>query len=190
MTFVASQPFAKIYAARCDVEIRGFIPVFHTWVKEQRTDGLLIDVHDYSHVHEGPGVILVGHEAHYGMDRRQGRLGLVFRARRTPPEPLEPALTRALSAALTACQTLEADLAGRLAFGTDELLVGFEDRLHAPNDEATWTRLAPDLTTLAKRLLGEGATASRAGEDRDVLSVRLKGSGAALADLRAIVDSK
>lgn len=182
---IAAQPYVKVFTQRCDLEIRAFITIFHRWVKEQRTADLLIDVHDYSHVHEGPGVILVAHEAHLGMDRRGGRLGLVYRARRTPATPVGEGLAAAARAAIAACTLLEADAAGALTFNTEELLVGFEDRLHAPNDEATFAAFQAPLAAFATQLFGEEARVERTGEDRDVFGARLTGPRRPLQDLAA-----
>ena len=42
------------------VNIRDFIPVFHSWIQQHKVAGhQLIDVHDYSHVHNGSGILLV-----------------------------------------------------------------------------------------------------------------------------------
>ena len=41
------------------VRPREFVPVFHRWIQTQAVrDQLLIDVADYEHVPEGPGVLL------------------------------------------------------------------------------------------------------------------------------------
>jgi hypothetical protein len=37
----------------------------HRWIAQRCLSTLLIDVHNYSHVHLGPGVLLVAHEGHY-----------------------------------------------------------------------------------------------------------------------------
>jgi hypothetical protein len=59
-------------------EARDLVPVFHGWIRDRRIPHeLLIDVADYSHVHQGPGVILVGHRAMYGIDRTDGRPGFL-----------------------------------------------------------------------------------------------------------------
>ena len=52
-------------ASRVDQE--EFIPVFHDWIQNPSGE-LLIDVVDYRHVHDGPGVILIAHDAHYAID--------------------------------------------------------------------------------------------------------------------------
>jgi len=59
--------------------LKDFIPVFHGWIQRQGVPGhLLIDVHDYSHVHHGPGILLVSHEANLSIDETEGRRGLVY----------------------------------------------------------------------------------------------------------------
>src|SRR2546422_8521467 len=59
--------------------LKDFIPVFHGWIQRQALPGhLLIDVHDYSHVHQGPGILLVAHEANLSIDEAEGRRGLVY----------------------------------------------------------------------------------------------------------------
>ncbi|MEI6084510.1 MAG: hypothetical protein WCS70_09435 [Verrucomicrobiota bacterium] len=59
--------------------LKDFIPVFHGWIQSQALPGhLLIDVHDYSHVHHGPGILLVSHEANLSLDEAEGRRGLVY----------------------------------------------------------------------------------------------------------------
>jgi hypothetical protein len=59
--------------------LKDFIPVFHGWIQQQALPGhLLIDVHDYSHVHHGPGILLVSHEANLSIDEAEGRRGLVY----------------------------------------------------------------------------------------------------------------
>jgi len=45
------------------VDLGAVIPIFHQWIQDQIFDELLLDVANYSHVPEGPGVVLIGHEA-------------------------------------------------------------------------------------------------------------------------------
>ncbi|MEC9298045.1 MAG: hypothetical protein VYA38_01995, partial [Gemmatimonadota bacterium] len=54
------------------------IEVFHRWIQENRIPGTLIDVHDYTHVPDGPGVLLVAHEWHLRTDEAGGRIGLEY----------------------------------------------------------------------------------------------------------------
>jgi hypothetical protein len=121
---------------------------------------LLIDVADYRHVHNGPGVILIAHDAHYAMDAAGGRLGLLYsRRRETHPNRLaigdtRERLTSVFFCALTACQRLEAEAAfqGQLRFRTDSFILRINDRLYAPNTldvfQAVYEELAPFLRSL------------------------------------------
>lgn len=135
------------------------VPVFHTWIQEHRVkDELLIDVANYAHVPNGPGVMLIGHEGHYGFDLTDGEPGLLYTQRRVPGElDFARALTRALRQAFRACALLEAErtLSTPLRFRTDSWLVRVNDRLHAPNEPATWERAEPACRAALTPLLGE-----------------------------------
>jgi hypothetical protein len=143
-----------------EIALEAFIPVFHHWIQSQCLDELLIDVADYRHVHHGPGVMLIAHDAHYAMDAAGGRLGLLYsRRRETHPNRLAIAAARERLAsvffcALTACQRLEAEAAfhGQLRFRTDRFILRINDRLYAPNTldvfQAVYEELAPFLRTL------------------------------------------
>jgi hypothetical protein len=142
------------------VELEEFIPVFHDWIQTQQLEELLIDVADYRHVPQGPGVVLIAHDAHYVMDLTDERLGLLYsRRRETHPsrgaiQSVEDRLRSVWHCALTACQRLEAHptLQGRLQFQGHELLLRCNDRLQAPNTSAAYDdlcqHLAPFLATL------------------------------------------
>ena len=41
--------------------------MFHRWIQTRAVDGLLIDVADYTHLKDGPQVLLAGHEGNYSM---------------------------------------------------------------------------------------------------------------------------
>jgi hypothetical protein len=142
------------------VELEEFIPVFHDWIQTQQLEELLIDVADYRHVPQGPGIVLIAHDAHYVMDLTDARLGLLYsRRRETHPsrcalQSIEDRLRSVWRCALTACQRLEAHplLHGRLQFRGHELLLRCNDRLRAPNTRAAYDELhqhlAPFLVTL------------------------------------------
>ncbi len=101
------------------VDLEEFIPIFHHWIQNQELEELLIDVADYRHVPDGPGVVLITHDAHYAMDLADGRLGLLYsRRRETHPrlrdiQSIEDRLRSVWQCALTACQRLAAHPAPR-----------------------------------------------------------------------------
>ena len=61
------------------IEPTEFIPIFHEWIQKQTIENhLLIDVHDYSHIQNGPGILLVAHEGNFTIDFTDGRIGFVY----------------------------------------------------------------------------------------------------------------
>jgi len=67
----------KFFAADpASIRLKDFIPIFHGWIQKQNLTGhLLIDIHDYSHMHEGPGILLVAHEGNFSIDMTSGQIG-------------------------------------------------------------------------------------------------------------------
>ena len=58
---------------------KDFIPVFHSWIKDKViSDHLLIDVADYSHIPDGPGVMLIAHEGHFSLDQENHQPGIMY----------------------------------------------------------------------------------------------------------------
>jgi hypothetical protein len=146
----------KFFAANPgSVRMEDFVPVFHRWIQEQKIDGhLLIDIHDYSHLHDGPGILLVAHEGNFSIDSSEGRLGLMYyRKTLTGLAPVDH-VTMILRSALQACRLLQND--GHMRFDMNEFVVFANDRLNAPNDEATSAALHP-LLSAALRQAFEGA---------------------------------
>jgi hypothetical protein len=136
------------------VPLREFIPIFHTWIQKQAMENhLLIDVHNYSHIHNGPGILLVAGEGNFSIDMGEGRMGLLY-YRKVPGDGL-PSL---LKTTLQACRLLESEpeLKGRLRFRTDEFQVVANDRLLAPNNEQTFKELSPALIPALKVVFPEG----------------------------------
>ena len=60
---------AKLYAENPGVIVADdFVPLFHGWIQGRGLDGTPIDVADYKHVPDGPGIMLIGHEADRSLD--------------------------------------------------------------------------------------------------------------------------
>ena len=147
------------------------IPVFHRWIQDGvLTDELAIDVADYRHVPDGPGVILVAHEAIYGLDQGDGSLGLLYDRRTVVEGTPQERLRQAARAALTACRLLEedAELGGDLRFDAGRIQVSVNDRAIAPNTDDTDRALRPEVERLLEALWGaDGHTLERLGEPRE-----------------------
>lgn len=159
----------KLFVANPQVvDLRDFIPAFQGWIQQQKIEGhQLIDVHDYSHVHNGPGILLVAHEGNFSMDREGGRLGLFYYRKQPLQDGLEANLKSVLKIAQQACALLEAELAlNGIKFRSNEVLVVTNDRLLAPNDPATRTKLEP----IVAKTLGKARLAPQANDPREPLA--------------------
>ncbi len=165
-----------------------FVPVFHRWIQEHVLDDhLLIDVADYAHVPDGPGTLLVTHEANIHMDREAGRLGLLY-FRKTPiAGSFAERLRGVLASILKVASLLEQEpaVAGKLKFKTDELLIRLHDRLIAPNTPATLDAVRGDVQTVADELYGAShAKITSYGKPDQLFGVLVKStSSAGVSDL-------
>jgi hypothetical protein len=146
----------KLFAVEAEeFPISDCVPVFHSWIQQQVVPGhLLIDVHDYSHVHEGPGILLVAHEGNFSIDLANGQTGLLYYRKAASPDDFETQLAGAIRCALHACSLLERDttLPSRPRFRTDEATLIFNDRLVVPNSEETLGLLRPAVARVANRI--------------------------------------
>jgi hypothetical protein len=161
------------------------IPVFHRWIKEHTLPELLVDVTNYLHVPEGPGVVLIGHGSDYfldaGVDRAglpKPRLGLLHNRKRSgaaPADRLADLARRTLHTALL----LERDpaLGGKVRFAANELLFRINDRLAAPSTDATFAGLKAELQAFAGHLYPGAVELERTGSPKDPFAVRLSSAG-------------
>lgn len=147
----------KIFARQREFDQAPLIPIFHRWIREKRLpDSLLIDVADYRHVPDGPGVMIIGHDAHYGLDARGGQLGFCYSRKRDPIGEAGPRLEQALIAALLAAEALQKEPAihGALGFDAGRLEVRIMSRLVALSTAETHAAFAPILREVLARIYG------------------------------------
>jgi hypothetical protein len=151
-----------------------FVPVFHRWIKERILPELVVDVANYLHVPDGPGVMLIGHGSDYSMDQREGRLGLLHNRKRAgmaPPDRLRDLVRRTLHVAVLLEN--EPTLAGKVRFSPSELLCRINDRLAAPSNDETFASVRPELEELGARVFKGPFELTRAGGPKELFSVRM-----------------
>jgi len=174
----------KVFAERGfvidpDLSVR----VFQRWIKERVLPEQLVDVADYSHVHHGPRVALIGHGSDYYLDDGEGRPGLLYFRKRMAPAPHER-LADAFRRCLSTARLLERDpgLEAPPTFATGELLLRFVDRLQAPNTEAGYAPLREPLEHFLAELYRTPVDIVREGTERELLSLRIKAASAPTLD--------
>ena len=154
-------------------EVEALIPVFHRFIREQLIKELLIDVVDYSHVPNGPGVVLIGHAADYYVGAMDGAFGLIYSRKRGAPAP-DARLQDALRRLVNVARLLEQDSALGLHFKTSELSLRLVDRLHAPNDDVTFASTKAEVEQVFGRAYGAPVLVESLLEARGPLAVLIK----------------
>lgn len=170
----------KFFAESSSLSLEPFIPILHRWIREQVLSEVVIDVIDYGHVKDGPGVVLIGHGSDYYLDVGEGRPGLLYSRKRAAPAASDR-LSDSFRRALNACRLLEQekDLNAPLKFKTDEVLIRLPDRLRVENSDAGFSAVKPELEAFVQNLYGAAAvTLERTGSDKDPLSIRAKAASA------------
>ena len=142
---------------------------------------------------EGPGVLLVGHEADYVLDLAEGPAGLLYNRKRCAGGPLETRLRSSIHAALVACRALEAEpeMARKgLAFDGARLRFIANDRLAAPNEDATLSLLRPSLDGVLGTLYPGLATrvARDTSDRRDRFTVHIEAASTAPLEVAALLE--
>jgi hypothetical protein len=147
------------------VPLTAFIDIFHSWI--QATDGTYHDVADYSHMKNGPGIVLVAHDANVHIDETGGRRGLLYNRKAPLPGSNQEKLRVVLQAALENCRKLEYEPAvrGKLKFSGDEVLISINDRLLVPNTIESFQLVKPDVEAVAAQLFNRASFALRYKED-------------------------
>ncbi len=141
-----------------DIPLAAFIPVFHRWIQEDKLEGLLVDVAEYTHVYQGPGVLLIAHEANYSLDEENGKRGFLYNQKRTTGKSAEDHLKTAFRRALAACSILEKEpeFKGKIKFTPNHLQVFVNDRLEAPYNPESLGILEETLNPFLNRLYDGG----------------------------------
>jgi hypothetical protein len=164
----------KIYLRPTEhFELEALIPVFHRFIRDRSIEELMIDVVDYSHVPDGPGVVLIGHAADYYLGALDGKYGLVFSRKRDAPAA-EARLEDAVRRLSNVARLLEQDSTVTLRFNTNEFSLRLTDRLHSPNDDASFASAKAEVEQLFGRLYaGAAISVERLEEPRGPLGLRI-----------------
>ncbi|MGH7931023.1 MAG: hypothetical protein ACREQV_24895 [Candidatus Binatia bacterium] len=174
----------KLFVEQQDaVGLTEFIEIFHSWI--QASDGVYHDVADYSHMHAGPGIVLVARDGNLSIDESDNRRGLLYSRKSPLHGSNQERLRTVLRSNLESFRKLERDprLAGKFKLLGDEALIAINDRLTWPNTKESLAAIAPELELLAGTVFGGAAISlEREPEERGKFAVRIKASGSFAVD--------
>lgn len=141
--------FCLKFFARPDTDIDDevFITIFHEWIRYQKLSGVLLDVADYRHVPNGPGVMLITHEINFAMDRSNGRFGLFAQQKLNQADNRRGQILDLVRATIAFGALLESDwrVKKNLSVEAGQFHLMSNDRLLLPNTHAAYTNLLPNL---------------------------------------------
>jgi hypothetical protein len=168
----------KLFAKPTDLHTEAVVPVFHRWIQTQAVENhLLIDVSSYTHVPDGPGVVLVSSEANFYLDETNRRLGVLYQRKLATPGSFADRLRAAIHETLKAAVRLEEapEFGGKLTFETNEISIRLNDRLLAPNTAETFNAVKADIEAVVTDLYaGQHSTISHTPSDLALFEVIVK----------------
>ena len=131
----------KIKSINTDIE--SFVPLFHNWIQEDKIPNhTMVDVANYKHIPDGPGIMLIAHEGHFSLDFEDDELGLLY-VRKIPlgkniSETLS-GLQQILDFAVELIQ-IDSEMGEKIEF-SDEYQLLSNDRFELPNDAESEKKL-------------------------------------------------
>ena len=139
-----------------DFDYDVILAVFGRWRLEEGEE--IIDLADYLHVPGGPGCILVSHRWHFGIDFGDDQPGLFFSSRKGLKGKTAQRIARVVYDSLAKGKRLlsENAIPETISPRLGELEIAINDRVAAPNTDATDAVVRPGLTTVLDRLYGKG----------------------------------
>ncbi|MBV5260185.1 hypothetical protein FLX56_17370 [Synechococcus moorigangaii CMS01] len=171
-----------------DFDEESLIGVFQGWIRDEKIEGTLIDVVDYRHVPDGPGIMLVTYEINYMMEH-QGGYGLYAQRRwsRIENQPHTEAIADLVQATAKFGTLLEKETG--ITLKGNEFVYISNDRLNGPNTDEGFAAVKADLTVALGQIYGgKSFTIERVQNDpRERLTLAVKvDNPVAIAELCAV----
>lgn len=160
-----------------DVPANAVVPVFHSWIRDQSiTDHMLIDVADYAHVPNGPGTVLIAHEANIHFDREAGQPGVQYVRKQAiaGTSTFRERLSAVVRYALEGAAKIESEPTLGVRINANDLIFRINDRLLGPNVQATYDAIKGDLQNVFGSILQGDLTLEHKADAEHRFEVRIK----------------
>lgn len=123
-------------------ELDDIVPIFQRWIQEDTIPGLLIDVANYKHVPNGPGILLIGDEGDYSLEMIDGQLFFVYDRKRQTGNNISESIRILLATAQAALQAIEDESSLDLSIAEGATEITLLDRLQYPNEQAVFDAIS------------------------------------------------
>lgn len=133
-------------------DLAAAIPAFHRFIQRGQVEGQLLDVADYRHVPDGPGVMLIAHDVDYGLTDRE----LVVVRKRSGDDLVTTQVRDLLRMGLGAIDAIADDVGLDVTVDPARFTVAVHDRRLGPRDEVA-ARMRDELAPVVAELYGDDA---------------------------------
>ena len=150
------------------------LPIFQRWIQEHTIEGMLIDVIDYKHVPDGPGIVLIADEFDLAYDLADGEIGLYYMCASASC----PIRWSGLCASSSATRWRPRAPWKRKRQGTSVIdfnsaKISFLDRIHYRNEPEIFETVRGSLTETLSEIMGANVLISRMYDDpRAIFALR------------------
>ena len=119
-----------------DTDIESFVPLFHNWIQGDRIPNhTMVDVANYKHIPDGPGIMLIAHEGNFSLDFEDDKLGLLYVRKAPLGESISETLIGIQQILDFAVELIQIDsIVGEKIEFSDEYQLLSNDRFEFPND--------------------------------------------------------
>ena len=114
----------KIKSLQTDIE--SFVPLFHNWIQEDKIPNhIMVDVVDYKHIPDGPGIMLIAHEGNFSIDLENGKAGFLYTRKQILGEDIVDNIKTITTILDQACKLLETtdSLNGKISFNNQYKII-------------------------------------------------------------------
>ncbi len=149
--------------APADFSVDPFLAVFARLRHDKANPEDWVDMADYAHMPKGAGMLLAGHRANFSIDLGDPGPGFLYAGKSGHEGAIDERVLETFRRCIALVEPLLAEpeypSALQPAWGSWELVVN--DRLEAPNTDATDAELRSGIETALDRLFGGNYTAER-----------------------------
>tara|TARA_B100001123_G_C14779565_1_gene815995 strand:- start:68 stop:628 length:561 start_codon:yes stop_codon:yes gene_type:complete len=133
---------------------KDFIPVFHNWIQnESIQDHILIDVVDYSHIPDGPGIMLIAHEGHFSLDKENNQPGILYHRKTKIDGDFQQRFETVFKTTIQTAQLLQKNMNGEIVnFQPQSFRFISNDRLVADNNEENQQKMSHTFNDILTRI--------------------------------------
>ncbi len=149
----------KVFAdAPPDLNLDPFLAIFGRWRHDAENPAQWVDLADYAHMLDGPGVIIVGKQGNFGVNLYEPGPGLLYVGKKDYQGPNDHRILEVFRRHLALATALlaEPDYPPELKVQSGSWELAINDRLNFPNHAGTDQLLRPAIESALNKLFGAG----------------------------------